>query len=86
MQFIDDLEPVLYLLPLFSFPSYFLSFQAWLKDMTPAVKTGYIIRFLNKFSSMIYGHRKEFEDFQKDILLSPSFNPFGRLGIEKLDP
>lgn len=35
---------------------------------------------------MIYGHGKEFEDFPKDILLSPPFNPFGRLGMEKLDP
>lgn len=34
---------------------------------------------------MIYGHRKEFENFQKNILLGPSFGPFGRLVIEKLE-
>lgn len=88
VHFTDDLEPVLCLLPLFfPFPSYFLSIQAWLeRDMTPAVKTVYVSRFLNKSSSMIYGHGKEFEDFPKDVLLSPSFNPFGRFGMEKLDP
>lgn len=53
----------------FSFLSYFPSVQAWLKDMTPTVKTVYVIRFLKKFFSMIYGHEKEFDDFPKDILL-----------------
>lgn len=71
----------------FSFPPYFLSIQDWLKrDMLLAVKIVYPIRLLNKFSSMIYGHGKEFQNFQKNILLSPSFSALGRLAMEKLEP
>lgn len=35
---------------------------------------------------MIYGHRKEFKNFQKNIPLSPSFPSFGRLVMEKIEP
>lgn len=34
---------------------------------------------------MIYDHRKELENFQENIFLGPSFGPFGRLVIEKLE-